>query len=151
MTFMLGATHAQIKKAEIVATGLTCSMCSNSINKQLKSISALDSVAIDLNTNTFTVYVAENEAISPYTLKSKVEKAGFFVGSMTVYLAPGTQLPDNYILLDGKIDKTLSQVRIQVLDKGYLTAKEYKKVSKKFKNHPSLQLPNEDDFHIIVL
>jgi hypothetical protein len=29
-------SYSQISKAEIIATGLTCSMCSNAINKQLK-------------------------------------------------------------------------------------------------------------------
>ncbi|MBK8850443.1 MAG: heavy-metal-associated domain-containing protein [Saprospiraceae bacterium] len=48
---------AQISKAEIVATGLTCSMCSNAINKQLKSLTDVDSVVIDLNTNTFVVHL----------------------------------------------------------------------------------------------
>ena len=31
-------SNAQIVKAEIRATGLTCSMCSNAINKQLKAL-----------------------------------------------------------------------------------------------------------------
>ena len=31
-------SNAQIVKAEIRATGLTCSMCSNAINKQLKTV-----------------------------------------------------------------------------------------------------------------
>ena len=48
-------SNAQIVKAEIRATGLTCSMCSNAINKQLKSMPEVINVETDLNTNTFTV------------------------------------------------------------------------------------------------
>ena len=48
-------SNAQIIKAEIRATGLTCSMCSNAINKQLKSMTEVVNVETDLNTNTFTV------------------------------------------------------------------------------------------------
>lgn len=76
--------NAQISKAEIVATGLTCSMCSNAINKQLKSLTEVDSVVIDLNTNTFVVHLKKEAMISPRILKERVEKAGFFVGSMIV-------------------------------------------------------------------
>ena len=76
--------EAQITKAEIVATGLTCSMCSNAINKQLKSLTEVDSVVIDLNTNTFVVHLKKEAMISPRILKERVEKAGFFVGSMIV-------------------------------------------------------------------
>ena len=38
--------NAQISKAEIVATGLTCSMCSNAINKQLKSLTEVDLLSL---------------------------------------------------------------------------------------------------------
>ena len=49
-------TFAQLTKVEIVATGLTCSMCSNAINKQLKTLTDVEKVDIDLNTNTFIVF-----------------------------------------------------------------------------------------------
>ena len=69
-------SYAQINKVEIIATGLTCSMCSNAITKQLKSITEVDSVGIDLNTNTFTVYFKKNTVLQPKVLKNAVEKAG---------------------------------------------------------------------------
>jgi len=47
--------NAQITKVEIMATGLTCSMCSNAINKQLKTIDEVENVDIDLNKNLFIV------------------------------------------------------------------------------------------------
>jgi hypothetical protein len=45
-------SNAQISKVEIRATGLTCSMCSNAIYKQLESIPEVETVETDLNTNT---------------------------------------------------------------------------------------------------
>ena len=65
-------TYAQIVKAEIRATGLTCSMCSNAINKQLKSLPEVVNVETDLNTNTFTVTLAEANTLSPKVFKEKV-------------------------------------------------------------------------------
>ena len=80
MTLLLFAlnTNAQIIKAEIIATGLTCSMCSNAINKQFKSLAEVEKVATDLNTNTFTVYLKSNAIITPKKLKEQVEKASYF-------------------------------------------------------------------------
>jgi copper chaperone CopZ len=66
-------SFAQISKAEI-ATGLTCSMCSNAINKQLKTLPEVVTVETDLNTNTFTVTLKEGD-LSPKVFKEKV--AGF--------------------------------------------------------------------------
>ena len=56
--------NAQIVKAEIRATGLTCSMCSNAINKQLKALPEVSNVETDLNTNTFTVTFKEGNLAS---------------------------------------------------------------------------------------
>ncbi|WP_158727784.1 MULTISPECIES: heavy-metal-associated domain-containing protein [unclassified Flavobacterium] len=67
---------AQMQKAEIKATGLTCSMCSNAINKQLKAMSGVTTVTTDLNTNSFFVAFENNNTITPKMLKDAVEKAG---------------------------------------------------------------------------
>ena len=77
-------SYSQISKAEIIATGLTCSMCSNAINKQLKATVGVDSVSTDLNTNTFTVYFKKESKVMPKVLKEGVEKAGFFIGSLVI-------------------------------------------------------------------
>jgi copper chaperone CopZ len=140
----------QIKKAEIIATGLTCSMCSNAINKQLKSLPDVLNVETDLNTNTFTVTLADNNTISPKVFKDSVEKAGFFIGSLLIITTSTTILKSPYILVNknGKID---GEVKVQVLDKGYVTNREYKKLLKSMKKIESYYLSNEDDFHIKVL
>jgi copper chaperone CopZ len=69
-------SFAQISKAEIIATGLTCSMCSNAINKQLKTLPEVVTVETDLNTNTFTVTLKEGNDLSQKYLR-KSGKAGF--------------------------------------------------------------------------
>ncbi|MFY7963830.1 MAG: heavy-metal-associated domain-containing protein, partial [Chitinophagaceae bacterium] len=80
IAFALNATAQKITKAEIIATGLTCSMCSNAIYKQLKTTDGVDSVKTDLNKNMFIVFLSETKNVSPVVLKEKIEKAGFFVG-----------------------------------------------------------------------
>lgn len=159
--FVLAAgvkSFAQISKAEIIATGLTCSMCSNAINKQLKSMSQVDSISTDLNTNTFTVYFKENTLLQPKVLKTAVEKAGFFVGSMVLTMKLDPQKIENnttfkiedgsFILMEatGQIPDKGAQYKI--LDKGFVTQKEYKKLAKSYSKHPSYTKEDENDYHL---
>lgn len=142
--------NAQISKAEIIATGLTCSMCSNAINKQLKSLPEVVNVETDLNTNTFSVTLKEDNTLSPKVFKDKVEKAGFFIGSLIVTTKSETIKQGDYVLVNNA-SSTNPEVQIQVLDKGYVTEKEFKKLSKSFKNIETYASNNEDDFHIKII
>ena len=143
-------SFAQISKAEIIATGLTCSMCSNAINKQLKTLPEVVTVETDLNTNTFTVTLKEGNDLSPKVFKEKVEKAGFFVGSLVVTSKSETITKSAYILVDDKISNA-SEIQFKILDKGFVTEMEFKKLSKTYKNVETYASNNEDDFHIKLI
>ncbi len=143
-------SNAQIVKAEIRATGLTCSMCSNAINKQLKSMEEVVAVETDLNTNTFTVTLKEGNDLSPRVFKEKVEKAGFFIGSLLLTAKPETITKSSYILVNDKKSNAL-EIQFQVMDKGYVTEKEFKKLSKSYKNVETYASNNEEDFHIKMI
>ena len=143
-------SNAQIVKAEIRATGLTCSMCSNAINKQLKTLPEVVNVETDLNTNTFTVTLTEGNNLSPKVFKEKVEKAGFFIGTLVITAKPETITKSPYILVNDKATNGM-EIQFQVVDKGYVTEKEFKKLSKSYKNVETYATINEDDFHIKIL
>lgn len=156
MFFTTCITNAQILKAEIVATGLTCSMCSNAIQKQLKALNEADSVNTDLNSNTFTVYLKKENSLTPKALKDRVEKAGFFIGSMIITM-PFDNLKveintkaGNYIFIDAKPQTLNGPTKVKVLDKGFVTAKEYKKLLKTYSKSPTYVLENEEDFHLKI-
>lgn len=140
-------SNAQIVKAEIRATGLTCSMCSNAINKQLKSMSEVANVETDLNTNTFTVTLKEGNSLTPKVFKEKVEKAGFFIGSLVLTTKAETIKKEGYIVVN-TASNNHTEVKIQVLDKGYVTEKEFKKLTKSLKDIVTYNTNNEDDFHV---
>lgn len=134
------SNYAQIAKAEIVAAGLTCSMCSNAINKQLKKLPEVDKIDIDLNTNTFSITLKKNNKITPKILKNAIQNAGFFVGSMIITIESENT---NYIFVDSK-----KGTKYKVLDKGYMTMKEFKKLQKMYFKIPSYLVDNEADFHL---
>lgn len=157
----INISFAQISKAEIIATGLTCSMCSNAINKQLKSLPEVQNVAIDLNTNTFTVTLKKNNNISPKILKERVQKAGFFVGSMIITLDFDNQKIQNnakikknnldLIFLDTNVKTLNGLTNLKILDKEYVVTKEFKKLAKIYSNIPTFLDENQDDYHLKVL
>lgn len=157
----LSTVKAQISKAEIVATGLTCSMCSNAINKQLKSLTEVDSVLIDLNTNTFVAHLKKDNNVRPRILKERVEKAGFFVGSMiiTMYFE-NVELADNnklekdgfsMVFVEAKAKTLDGENKVKIMDKGFVTTKEFKKLSKSLSKYPTYMEGKENDYHVKVL
>jgi copper chaperone CopZ len=151
-------SYSQISKAEIMATGLTCSMCSNAINKQLKATVGVDSVSTDLNTNTFTVYFKKDSKIMPRVLKEGVEKAGFFIGSLVITMPSENLKVDGnktilvngstFVLLNEELKNSNGETQLKIYDKGYVTQKEHKKLLKTFSKTASYPLDNEDDYHI---
>lgn len=154
-------SYSQITKAEIMATGLTCSMCSNAINKQLKSLTQVDSIGTDLNTNTFTVYFKKDNSAEPKVLKKAVEKAGFFVGSMVLTAKFHTdKIEDNttvkmddatYTFIDIKKPVMHEETKYRVLDKGFVTQKEYKKLVKSYAKYPGYATEDENDYYLKTL
>ena len=143
-------SNAQISKAEIVATGLTCSMCSNAINKQLKSMPEVLSVDSDINTSTFTIVLKKDNKLNPKIFKDKVEKAGFFIGSILVTM-DGDMLKNSDFVVVGDKKSDNQNVQVQILDKGYVTEKAFKNFSKKYKDIASFSVKNENDFHVKII
>ena len=146
----LATANAQISKAEIRATGLTCSMCSNAINKQLKSLPEVANVDTDLNTNTFFVTLKKNNSLSPKIFKEKVEKAGFFIGSLIVTMKSENINNKKFILIND-VKANGDDVKVQIMDKDYVTAKEYKKLLKSLKSITTYSANNQDDFHVKIV
>jgi copper chaperone CopZ len=154
IAFNINVQAQQITKVEIIATGLTCSMCSNAINKQLKTISEVDSVAIDLNKNLFVVYLKKTNKLLPIDFKNKVEKAGFFVGSFVAYInvsnvaiTDNTQL-DNFVFIDSKPQTINGIVKVKILNKGFVTSKDFKKLQKAYLKYSSFNKDNNKEYYI---
>lgn len=141
---------AQVSKIELKATGLTCSMCSNAIFKQLKNIPEVEEVKTDLNNNAFIVTLKNGATVSPNDFKAKVEGAGFFVGSFIVATNAAFVQNSNYIILQGNAKQT-GEVKFQILDKGFVTEKEYKKLLKQHTKTATYIVNNPNDFHIKIL
>ena len=133
------AAKAQIKNVTIQASGLTCSMCSNSIFKALKTLDFVENVEANIKKSSFDISFKPSAVIDFDKLKAKVEDAGFFVANFTfTYNFDNLAVSnDKHINVGNSVfhflnvkDGILSgEKKVRLLDKGFVTAKEFKKNS----------------------
>jgi hypothetical protein len=93
----------------------------------------------DINKNLFTVYFADSAKIQIDDFRKKVEGAGYSIARLNLYLNmdPVTVKNDAHLMLSDilyhfmniKEQRLAGIVKMQVLDKGFTSAKEYKKNS----------------------
>jgi copper chaperone CopZ len=139
-TFLSLCVNAQIKKITLQASGLTCSMCSNAINKSLKTLDFVDGVEANIKNSSFTLNIKPNTEASFDAIKNKVEDAGFFVATLSAIVNfDKTEIQnDAHIKVGGDVLHFLNiknqqlegEQKITLLDKGFVTTKVFKKNSK---------------------
>lgn len=154
-------TNAQITKAELTATGLTCSMCSKATYKQLISIPVVEKVETDLNKTAFILHFKNGSSVNPVDLKTKVEAAGFSIGELVIAFNVNNQKAENntsftqdnitYTFMDTKPGVLTGEVKVKILDKGFVVEKEYKKLLKMTKQYPGYAKANINSYHIKTL
>lgn len=140
LLFLSFNIQAQIKDVTIQASGLTCSMCSNSIFKALQTLDFVEKVDANIKTSSFEVSFKPDADIDFDKLKAKVEDAGFFVANFTVtYNFDKLDISNDrhfnvgnnvFHFLNVKDGILSGEKKIRLLDKGFVSAKEFKKNSK---------------------
>jgi copper chaperone CopZ len=136
---------AQFTKAELQASGLTCSMCSNAINKSIRTLPFVESVNTDLNKNLFTIIFKNSPRVDFDLLRKKVEDAGFSVANMWVYTSFNKQKirENDQLSIGGTNLKFVSvkdqllngEQKIKLVDKHFVLPKEHKKYAGKIAGH----------------
>lgn len=132
-------SRAQVKSVSLQASGLTCSMCSNSINKALKTVGFVESVVPNIKTSTFEITFKQGEEVDFDLLKKKVEDAGFSVSKFLATVsfnnvAIANNLPVNvgdktFRFINVKDQSLNGDKAIRIIDKGFVTPKEFKKTN----------------------
>ena len=153
---------AQITKVNLQASGLTCSMCSNAIYKALKSVAFVDQVEANIKNSSFEISFKEGMMVDMDMLKGKVEGAGFFVARFlaTVNFNNVKKLGENCVVLGNTAfhfrnakDRVLNGEKIiRLLDKGFVSSKEYKKNGDVTKGDCSKQLDDKEMklYHVTI-
>jgi copper chaperone CopZ len=130
---------SQFEKVELQASGLTCSMCSNAINKALKTLPFVESIQTDLNQNLFSITLKKNVPVDFDAISKKVEGAGFSVAKCWVVADLHNVIlrNDEHIMLDGlnihfmnvKSQTLNGPSRLQLIDRHFVQPREYKRFS----------------------
>jgi len=152
-------SNGQISKAELIANGLTCSMCSNATLNQLKTILFLDSIDTDVEHTKFTLYFNPTKPFDLKLIKSKVEDAGFSVGSLVLFMNfEKVEVENNfhyssgditYHFMDTKKQILHGSTRLQVIDKGFVSEREYKKYLKMASKFPCYKGGKMDNVKVL--
>lgn len=131
--------HAQFKKASVHATGLTCAMCSKATYEALESLPFVDKIDTDLDNTTFVLIFKTGVPVSIDAIKAKVEDAGFSVGKlvMTAGFDGVAVQNDTHVafagstlhFMDIKSQVLTGDKDITVIDKDFVSAKQFKKFS----------------------
>ena len=130
-------TEAQINSVSLQASGLTCSMCSNAVNKALRSLDFVKNVDPDIKTYTFEITFKPNSYIDFDLIRKSVEKAGFTVCAFVANIhfdhlpvrngQPVKLQSQSFLFLDTADQVLDGDKTIRLIDKGFVSAKEYKR------------------------
>lgn len=80
LLLVLNKASAQFKTATLGINGLTCSLCSYSVEKELEKVDCIAAVEMDLNQNIAKLIFEENIPVDMKAVVNAVYKAGFSVG-----------------------------------------------------------------------
>ena len=126
-------TRAQLNSVSLQASGLTCSMCSNAINKALKTLDFVLKVDADIKTYTFEITFKPNSVIDFDKIKNKVESAGFTVCGFVANIRfdntgikkeqPFKFQDNTFLFIDGNDHLLSGYQQIKILDTGFVSAK----------------------------
>jgi copper chaperone CopZ len=133
-------SNAQIRSAELVATGLTCSLCSKAIYNALVKLPFIKNVIPNVQQSSFDILFKEGSNVSLDLVKKAVNDAGFSVGSLkpVITFHNETVADDSHVIVGETIYHFVHVTRqtlngdktVTVIDKNFISAREHKKYSK---------------------
>lgn len=138
-TLLIQRADAQFSKADLQATGLTCAMCSNAINKALQKVGFVESVESDIKNSSFAIVFKKDASVNIDALKEAVEDAGFSVGGLRltglfneVKIAPDQHIKignSQFHFISVKDQVLNGEKTVTVVDKNFISEKQFKKYS----------------------
>ncbi|HZI01001.1 MAG TPA: heavy-metal-associated domain-containing protein, partial [Flavisolibacter sp.] len=84
LTMVALSAQAQISKATLQASGLTCSMCSKAVKSALEKVSSVEKVMVDIKSQQYKISFKADQKVELDDVKKAVEDAGFSVAKLQV-------------------------------------------------------------------
>jgi copper chaperone CopZ len=68
---------------DITVNGMVCSFCAQGIEKKIKKISAVSTIAVDMDTKVVTIVTKDKQTIPDETLRKIIVDSGFAIKEIT--------------------------------------------------------------------
>lgn len=81
---VFGTANAQINSAELLASGLTCSMCSKAIFKALSKLDFVDTVKVNIETSVYQLSFKNDVPVKIEGIRDAVYDAGFAIAKLSI-------------------------------------------------------------------
>ncbi len=85
--------HARVSQVSVAVDGMSCPFCAFGVEKKLKKVDGVDSVAVDLKSGKATLTATEGNTIQVNQVPGAIKKSGFTPGKIRV-TAVGTLSSD---------------------------------------------------------
>lgn len=131
--------QAQITKASLQASGLTCSMCSKAVKSALEELSFVEKVQVDIKNQQYNISFKDGQAFEVDDLQKAVSDAGFSIAKLNITAkVEEKQLKKDEHLKIGNhtfhflnaANQTINgEATFTVVDKNFVSAKDFKKYS----------------------
>ncbi len=109
-------------------------MCSNAINKALKTLDFVQAVDADIKTYTFQISFKPNSNVDFEKIRKKVEGAGFFVAefiavvnfekAQPIYNKQVSVYNNTFLFANPKVQEVKGITELKLLNKGFTSSKE---------------------------
>lgn len=80
--FLSSTATAQVQSIELVASGLTCSMCSKAIFKSLSALEFVSEVKVDIEKSSYILAFKSSDKVKIEQIREAVYEAGFSIETM---------------------------------------------------------------------
>lgn len=141
--FCASQVKAQFVSATLGINGLTCSLCSYGVERELKKLDFIESVHMDLNQNIASIIFIPNKVVKMNEVVTAVYNAGFSVGyTQAVFSFDSISVDENssflyqgdlYTIIDKQTQDLDQEKIIRFVNKKFVEPKEYKKWEAKIK------------------
>ena len=143
---------AQIIKASLQASGLTCSMCNLSVKKALQKLPFVGDIQANVETAVYTITFKEGQKVELIDTQKAVKKAGFSVSKL-IFTGNFSNIDvpqNNQITVGGNVcnlinstgKKLNGNLDLMIVNKDFVSEKEFKKYKSKVVRNSQKQLLN---------
>lgn len=152
---------AQFRSATIGIDGLTCSMCSNSVEKLIRQLNFVEDVKMDLNNTTAQVFFRNGRKVDIHALAQKVFDSGFSVRTLQANFNVGEKVivkegagfeyeGDQYILVKPSEKEIRGEITITFIGKKFLSKKEFDHWKDVVASHKGSAKGKSKVYHIVL-